>query len=72
MLYKNLLNVNFIFKSGPIKISNIHTVLVAFFLCREVTEESEQGPNLYSALGKKEKRGTEEMDSLGVPTVCQC
>lgn len=64
MLYKKLLNVNFIFKSGPVKISSIHTVLVAFFLCSEVTEESEQGPNLYSALGKEEKGGTEEMDSL--------
>lgn len=39
VLYKKLLNVNFIFKSGPIKTSSIHTVLVAFLL-REVTEES--------------------------------
>lgn len=64
VLYKKLLNVNFIFKSGPIQTSGVHTVLVAFFLCHEVTE-CQRGSQFVLCLGQGGKEwGLKETDSL--------
>lgn len=72
VLYKKLLNVNFIFKSGPIQTSGVHTVLVAFFLCHEVTE-CQRGSQFVLCLGQGGKEwGLKETDSLWVPAMFQC